>query len=52
MDFLVDNGLLVDDNWFEVEKLFLEFGGIDRDNPRAEIQNLCTTCKHCGKETL
>ncbi len=37
MDCLVDAGLIVDDNWFFIRKLTLEFGGYDKDNPRAEI---------------
>lgn len=37
MDCLVDNGFLEDDNYEFVSRLVLEFGGIDRDNPRAEI---------------
>lgn len=37
MDLLVDMGVLVDDNWFEVSRLDLEFCGIDRENPRVEI---------------
>lgn len=37
MDLLVDNHFIVDDNWFEVNKLLLEFGGVDRENPRVEI---------------
>lgn len=38
MDLLVDNGVLEDDNWNIVPRLVLESGGIDRINPRAEIQ--------------
>lgn len=37
MDTLVDAGLLVDDNWFIISRLTLEFGGVDKANPRAEI---------------
>lgn len=37
MDLLVDNGFLPDDNWFEVEKIFLNFGNVDAKNPRVEI---------------
>lgn len=38
MDLLVDNGVLVDDNWFDVPHLVLSFGGIDRADPRVEIE--------------
>lgn len=38
MDTLVDAGLLVDDNWFEINELTLRFGGIDKNNPRTEIE--------------
>lgn len=38
MDLLVDNGFLKDDNWFVVDSLKLKFGGVDRINPRAEIE--------------
>jgi len=37
MDLLVDTKLIEDDNYECVPKLTLEFGGLDRDNPRAEI---------------
>ncbi len=37
MDLLVDNGILEDDNCSIVPKLTLLYNGIDRDNPRAEI---------------
>lgn len=37
MDLLVDNGFLADDSWQVVNKLELIAGGIDRENPRAEI---------------
>ena len=38
MDLLVDNGFLVDDNWFVCGCLALIFAGIDRKKPRAEVQ--------------
>lgn len=37
LDLLVDCGILKDDNWFEVPQVVLSFGGVDRENPRAEI---------------
>lgn len=37
MDLLVDCGLLEDDNYEFVSELILKFGGLDRENPRAEI---------------
>lgn len=39
MDTLVDCGFLEDDNWYVVSKLTLEFGGVDKENPRAEVYN-------------
>lgn len=36
-DLLVDNGVLKDDNWFVISSLHLEFGGVDKENPRVEI---------------
>lgn len=39
MDTLVDCGFLEDDNWYVVSKLTLEFGGVDKENPRVEIYN-------------
>ena len=40
MDLLVDAGILADDSWFVVPKLTLKLGGIDRENPRAEVKIL------------
>lgn len=37
MDFLVDCGILSDDNWNVCSKLTLEFGAVDRVNPRAVV---------------
>ena len=37
MDLLVNCGVLVDDNWFAVKKLTLQFGGVDRKDPRAVV---------------
>jgi hypothetical protein len=41
MDFLVEKGYLEDDNYFVVPKVVLSFGGIDKKNPRAEIEINC-----------
>lgn len=38
MDLLVDAGIIEDDNCEIVGNLELAFGGIDRTNPRAEVQ--------------
>jgi len=38
MDLLVDNKIIEDDNWFVVQNLSLIFGGVDKNNPRAEIK--------------
>lgn len=37
-DLLVDLGLIEDDNWFVLPKVTMVFGGVDKDNPRAEIE--------------
>lgn len=37
MDLLVDCGIIEDDNWFEVPKISLQFGGVDKLSPRAEV---------------
>lgn len=37
MDLLVEAKVIDDDNYEVVSRLILEFGGIDRENPRAEI---------------
>lgn len=40
MDALVGAEYIEDDNFNVVPKLLLEFGGIDRENPRAEIYEI------------
>lgn len=40
MDCLVDNRILVDDNWFECGDIHLLFGEIDKQNPRVQIEIL------------
>lgn len=40
MDILVDVGLLEDDNYEVVPNLTLKFGGLDKNNPRCEIEIL------------
>jgi len=37
MDLLVDAGIIEDDNWMIVPNVFLRFGGVDKENPRAVI---------------
>jgi hypothetical protein len=37
MDFLVDREVIEDDNYFVISKCILEFGGIDKKNPRGEL---------------
>lgn len=37
MDVLTKSGVLEDDSTKYVTKLMLEFGGVDKDNPRVEI---------------
>jgi Holliday junction resolvase RusA-like endonuclease len=41
LDFLVDVGILVDDDCVCVPRLLLEYGGIDREKPRVEIAIDC-----------
>lgn len=36
-DVLTETGIIPDDNYQVVNKLTFEFGGIDKDNPRAEV---------------
>lgn len=36
-DLLVDNKILLDDNYNVLPKVELEYAGIDKDNPRVEI---------------
>lgn len=36
-DLLVDAGILEDDNWFVIPKLELNFGGVDKENPRVVV---------------
>ena len=38
MDFLVDNKIIEDDNYSICSELLLKFGGIDKINPRVEIE--------------
>lgn len=38
LDALVKSGILVDDNYNYINRLVVEYGGVDRDNPRTEIQ--------------
>lgn len=37
LDLIKDTGLISDDNCFVVRKIHAEFGGVDRENPRAEV---------------
>jgi len=37
MDLLVDAGILADDNWWVVDKLILNFRGVDKKNPGATV---------------
>lgn len=37
LDLLADNGIIEDDNWFCVVDDHYSMGGVDRENPRAEI---------------
>ncbi len=37
LDVLQDAGILVDDDWSHVQTLTIQYGGIDKKHPRAEI---------------
>lgn len=37
LDLLVDTAIIADDNWFEVPTVIASFNGVDRENPRAEV---------------
>lgn len=37
MDSLVDAGVIADDDMMHVSRLILEFGGFDKENPRAVV---------------
>lgn len=45
-DVLVREGKLIDDNYLYVPKVYCEFGGIDRSNPRLEIEIIDTDFKY------
>jgi len=36
-DTFTDCGIIEDDNWFFLPDIHMIFGGVDRENPRAEI---------------
>lgn len=40
MDLLVDMGKIEDDNWYVCKDVRLVFGGVDKENPRAEVKFL------------
>jgi Holliday junction resolvase RusA-like endonuclease len=37
MDLLVDAGIIADDNWWVVDRLILNFRGVDKNNPGAIV---------------
>lgn len=37
-DLLVDNRILLDDNWKVIKDLHLIYGGLDKDNPRCDLE--------------
>lgn len=37
-DMFTDVGIISDDNWFVLNDIHMKFGGVDRENPRAEIE--------------
>ena len=37
-DTLVDAGIIEDDNWFLLDEVQLRFGGVDREDPRIEVE--------------
>lgn len=38
LDFMVDAGIISDDNWREVPMVCVAFNGVDRENPRAAVE--------------
>ena len=38
LDLFVDNKIIVDDDWLCVNSLHLSSGGVDKENPRCEIE--------------
>lgn len=43
-DLLVDCGIISDDNYEILSKVFIEYGGIDKENPRAEVTLFTKMC--------
>lgn len=37
MDLLVDCKVIEDDNWYVVDNIYMQFFGVDKDNPRCEV---------------
>lgn len=37
-DTFTDVGIITDDNWFILPDIHMKFGGVDKENPRAEIE--------------
>lgn len=37
-DTFTDCGIIEDDNWFQLPDIHMRFGGVDKINPRAEIE--------------
>lgn len=37
-DTFTDVGIIEDDNWFILPDIHMKFGGVDKENPRAEIE--------------
>ena len=37
LDLLVDNGVIIDDNWFVLKNVNLYFQGVDKERPRCEV---------------
>lgn len=37
-DTFTDCGIIEDDNWFILPDIHMKFGGVDKENPRAEIE--------------
>ena len=37
MDLLVDNKVIADDNWYVVNRVEIEFKGVDKESPRCQI---------------
>ncbi len=43
---LVDKQIIPDDSWYTIPELNIKFGGVSKENPRAEIKIYETNTSH------